>query len=344
MKAACLQNVRQLTIIDIPEPTIRTADDVLIKVQQVGICGSELHAFNGTHPYRKPPSILGHEMLGTVVAVGSNVSNFASGDRITVDPQWTCGACEWCLSGDYNLCPNKRVMGTPNWQGAFGEYVISPAKSVFHVPAAMSDDQATMIEPLAVAVHTLNRAQLREGQTALILGGGPIGLVTAAMSRVRGAADITVADVQPHCLEAARALGAADTLLVATNSVDQLAQQIMEKTAGRGFDMVFLTVGVDYLIDVALQVVRPQGSIVLVALFKHAVAINPFDVIKKDLNIVGTTMSTDEDVLEAIRLIESGQIDPTCIVSHHLPIDAAQYGFELAETKTDRAIKVVLTF
>ena len=133
MKAVCLEAIEKLTITQTEKPTLTGPGQVLIEVKHVGICGSEIHAFKGTHPYRKPPSILGHEMLGYVVEVSDDVDRVAVGDRVTVDPQWVCGECEWCKAGDHNLCAKKMVLGTPEWPGALGEFIVCPDYSVYAI-------------------------------------------------------------------------------------------------------------------------------------------------------------------------------------------------------------------
>lgn len=341
MKAVCLEDVGRLAVIETEQPTLNGADEVLIRVKQAGICGSEVHAFEGTHPYRKPPAVMGHEVLGTVAAVGAAVSRFKPGDRVTVDPQWPCGECEWCQQGAINLCPNKRVLGTPAWPGGFGEYIVVPERSVFAVPEHLSDIQATMIEPLGVGVHAVNRAGLKPGQSVLILGGGSIGLLTAAMAQVRGAAPIIVADVQQHCLDTAPLLGATHTVRVGQESI---LDRVMAITDGRGVEVIFLTVGKEELFHAAFDVVRRQGTIVVVALYEAPVTFNPYNIIKKDLHVIGTLMSTEADVREAIDLVASGRVQPQHIVKHQLPMEQAQHGFHLASTKEDGAIKVVLRF
>lgn len=341
MKAICLEAIEKLNITQTEKPTLTGPGQVIIEVKHVGICGSELHAFKGTHPYRKPPAILGHEMLGYVTEVSEDVTRVTVGDRVTVDPQWVCEECEWCKKGDHNLCVNKRVLGTVEWPGALGEYILCPDYSVYPIPDHLTDDQATMIEPLAVGVHAVKRARLQKGESVLILGTGSIGNVTTAMAHVYGADPIIVADVQQHCLDTAPRLGATHSILVGH---EDIATRVNEITGGKGADVVFITHGTSELFDAAFEAVRKQGRIVVVALFKKPVPINPYNIIKKDIDIVGTIMSTDEDVQEAIEVVASGKVDPAHIVTHHLPIDEAQHGFELAATKNDGAIKVVLDF
>lgn len=341
MKAICLEAIEKLTIIEAEKPAITGPEQVLIEVKQVGVCGSEIHAFEGTHPYRKPPSILGHEMVGEVVAVGEGVTRFKAGDRITVDPQWPCGKCEWCRRGDHNLCPTKLVLGTKEWPGALGQYIIVPEGSVFMLPEHLTADQAAMIEPMGVAVHAAKRARLKAGEAALILGSGSIGHVTAAMCHVTGADPVIAVDIKPHCLDTVLQVGATHTIRA---DEEDVVVRVMDITEGKGVDVVFLTSHADGMFDIAMHAVRRQGRVVVIALFEHPVSIHPYDIIKKDMDIVGSIMSTDEDVNEALELIASGKVNIAPIVTHHLPIDEAQRGFELAMTKNDSAIKVMLQF
>lgn len=341
MKAVCLESIEKLTVIQTEKPTLTGPGQVIIEVKHVGICGSEIHAFKGTHPYRKPPAILGHEMLGYVTKISEGVDRVSIGDRVTVDPQWVCGECEWCKTGDHNLCSNKLVLGTPQWPGALGEFILCPQEVVYRIPTTWTDDQGIVIEPLAVGVHAVKRAHLQKGESVLILGAGSIGQVTTAMAHVRGANPIIVADIQQHCLDTAPKLGATHGILVGK---EDIAASVSEITRGKGADVVFITHGSGDLFDAALKTVRKQGRIVVIALFKKPILIDPYQIIKKDIDVVGSIMSTDEDVREAIDVIASGTVNPAHIVTHHLPIDEAQRGFELADTKDDGAIKVVLDF
>ena len=134
MRAAFLEAEGHLVMAEAETPTIQSHDQILIQVKTVGVCGSEVHAFHGTHPFRKAPVILGHEVAGDVIAVGEAVTDFKAGDRVIVDPQWTCGQCAYCRAGDINLCPSKKVLGTPAWPGAFGQVILAPEEAVFHLP------------------------------------------------------------------------------------------------------------------------------------------------------------------------------------------------------------------
>ena len=164
MKAALLAAVGKLTITEVEQPDLGRPSDVLIRVGAVGICGSEIHAFQGTHPFRKPPSILGHEVAGEVVDVGAKVSGLAPGDRVFVNPQRTCGECEWCQSGRPNVCSSREMLGTLGWTGGLAEYIVAPAQNVCPLPDHVSYVQGTLIEPLCVGVHAIRRAGVEAGE------------------------------------------------------------------------------------------------------------------------------------------------------------------------------------
>lgn len=340
MKAILLEEVGKLTVIEAERPVLDGPDELLIKAAAVGVCGSEIHAFRGTHPFRKPPSIQGHEVTGEVVAVGADVRAFSLGDRVFVDPQWTCGHCKWCGSGRHNLCPQKKVLGTIGWSGGLGEYIVAPEKSVYRLPDHVSYVAGTLIEPLAVGVHAVNRATIAPGDSVAVLGTGPIGMMVAAVANVRRASPIVAVDLQPHCLEMVQEhLGATNGLLADQGPI---TERILAINDGEGFDVVFLTVGVTSLVEEALTIVQRDGRVVFLALFDGAVQFDPFDIVGRDVSFVGSQMYNVEDIQTAIELIASGAVDAEAMVTHVLPLEQAQLGFEMAESKADGAIKVVL--
>jgi L-iditol 2-dehydrogenase len=343
MRAALLQAERQLVMIEAEPPVLEQPDQVIIQVKTVGVCGSELHAFYGTHPYRKAPVILGHEAAGDVVAVGSTVTAFKPGDRVIVDPQWTCGECEHCRAGDINLCPAKKVMGTANWPGALGEYVSAPQTAVFPLPANLSYEQGSLIEPLTVAVHVTQRANVQPGDTVAILGTGSIGGLLSGVCRARSASTIITADVKQHCLDAARErLGATHDFLLPDRS---FTDRVMQLTRDRGVDAVFITADDSALVNTAIEIAARRGRLVLVALLTDApLRFAAYPLIRKELSVLGSIMSSHADVRAAIELAASRRVDVHGIVTHRLPIEQAQRGFELAHSKDDGAIKVMLTF
>jgi L-iditol 2-dehydrogenase len=343
VKAALLEAPHSIVITEISPPKITAPDQVLIRVKAVGICGSEVHAFEGTHPYRKAPVILGHEMAGVVAATGEEVGGFKEGDRVVVDPQWTCGQCVYCRRGDINLCPEKRVLGTSTWPGTFGEYVVVPAEATFHLPESLSFTQGSLIEPLTVAVHVARQADLKAGESVAILGSGSIGGLLSGVSRVSGANPIIAADIRQHCMDAARErLGATHDFLLPD---ERLVPNIRELTGGEGVNVAFVCADDVSLVSRALEMVKRRGRIVLVALLTYApMQLTAYEFIRKEVQLIGSIMSNHEDLHRAIELVESGRVDVEAIATHLLPIEEVQRGMELASSKRDEAIKVMLSF
>lgn len=343
MRAAFLKTEGHLMMIDAQMPTIQSPDQILIKVKTVGICGSEVHAFHGSHPFRKAPVILGHEMAGDVVSVGDSVVNFKTGDRVIVDPQWGCGECAYCRAGDINLCPSKRMLGTSSWPGAFGEYIIAPEESVLRLPDSLSYTQGSLVEPLSVAVHVARRANISAHKSAAILGTGSVGGMLAGVCHAQGAKEIVAVDIHQHCLDTARKrLGATHTLLVPD---EKLVDKVNALTDGEGADVVFVTADDPILVSQGVEMAKRRGRIMLVALLTGSpLSLVAYQILRKEVEIVGNMSVNHEDVQRAIALAVSGQVDVNAIATHVLPIEDAQRGMELASTKDNGAIKVILSF
>lgn len=343
MRAALLSAPQQMTMIEADMPAIQHPDDVLIRVNTVGVCGSEVHAFYNTHPYRKAPVILGHEAAGDVAAVGSAVTGLKPGDRVAVDPQWTCGECEYCRRGDINLCPSKKVLGTTAWPGAFGEYIVVPAETAFRLPDALSYAQGSLLEPLTIGVHVVARANVQPGQAVAVLGSGSIGGMIAGVCRAAGATTIIAADIHQHCLDAARErLGATHDFLLPDPA---FADKVMAVTGGQGVDAVFIAADDPALVNTAVQILKRRGRIVLVALLTGSDLHFPaYPLIAKEGEILGSIMTNPGDVHRAVDLAATGQVDVLAIATHALPVEQAQRGMELVHSKDDGAIKVLLHF
>ncbi len=343
MRAAFLETEGHLVMIDAQMPTIQSPDEILIKVKTVGICGSEVHAFRGSHPFRKAPVILGHEMAGDVVSVGESILNFKTGDRVIVDPQWACGECAYCRAGDINLCPSKRMLGTSSWPGAFGEYIIAPEKSVLRLPDNLSYMQGSLIEPLSVAVHVTRRANVSAHKSVAILGSGSVGGTLVGVCHAYGAEPIVAVDIHEHCLDMARKrMGATHSLLAPD---EKLADRVNDLTRGEGVDVVFVTADDPILVTQGVEMAKRRGRIMLVALLTRSpLHLDVYEILRKELEIVGNMSINHEDMQQAIALAMSGQVDVNAIATHVLPIEEAQRGMELASTKDYGAIKVILSF
>ncbi len=235
------------------------------------------------------------------------------------------------------------MLGTASWPGAFGEYITSPEQSVFPLPENLSFEQGSLIEPLTVGVHVARRAEIGPGKSVAVLGAGSIGGMVSGAARALSAGPVIAADIRQHCLDAARErMGATHDFLLPDPG---FADQVKALSGGQGVDVAVITADEPALVDLALDLVRRRGTIVLVALLTEApLEFMGFKVIAKEAHIIGSTMANYHDVRDAIELAASGRVDVRGIVTHHLPIEEAQHGMHLVQTKEDGAIKVILDY
>ncbi|MCC8190487.1 MAG: alcohol dehydrogenase catalytic domain-containing protein [Planctomycetes bacterium] len=341
MRAAFIEKPYVMKFIDAPEPTLEHPDDVKIRVAFTGICGSEVHAFCGTHPTRLPPIISGHESSGHVVEVGSAVTRFKPGDRIVIEPQKSCGHCPDCLRGDYNVCPEKAVLGTVKWQGSFGEYIVAPERAVHHLPDAISLEEGALAEPLAVAAHAVRISRTGLDSSVLIQGCGPIGVGLVAMCRRAGAGKILVTDVRHHNLEVARSLGA-DVCIDARET--DVVPAVLAATGGQGADVVFMAVGKDPILNQAVECCRRYGQIMEVA---HFGSEPPFDARRfrwKELSMLGTYMFVEQDFRIALAAMADGRIDVKPMISRIVPIEDCVAAITMAHERTEDFVKILFKF
>src|SRR5215475_14701481 len=254
MKALLLSSYKNLELADLPAPT-PAPDEVLIRVAACGICGSDVHGYDGSSGRRIPPIVMGHEAAGLVAAVGDSVKTFAVGDRVTFDSTVYCGECPNCKRGNVNLCDRRQVLGVScgdyRRAGAFAEFVAVPARICYRLPENLDFAEAAMLEAVAVAIHGVNLAQLKPGATALVIGAGTIGLLIVEALRAAGCARVLVTDVDQKRLALAKRLGAAETL----PSDATLRERTLQLTGGEGADVALEAVGRDETVAAAIDAV-----------------------------------------------------------------------------------------
>ncbi|MGD8401676.1 MAG: alcohol dehydrogenase catalytic domain-containing protein, partial [Bacillota bacterium] len=312
MRCAVLTEIYKFHLDNLPQPKPKPGE-VLIKVNLTGICGSEVHAFKGTHPYRKPPVILGHELAGRIVVVTPGVKKLQVGDRVTVEPQISCQNCSFCLRGDINLCNSKIVLGTKEWPGSFAEYITAPESIVYKLPDNLSDAEGVMVEPLAVAVHAVKKSELAFTDTCVILGAGTIGLMTLLCVKIAGATNIIVTDTVDYNLDVAKKMGADYAFNVKKVNTTAAIKKI---TGEKGSDVVFITAGIPSVLNDSLQCVIKKGRVVPVALFDEAVPVEMFRITGSELNISGTIMYNHDDFEDAIKLLGKKTVDVNPAITH----------------------------
>ena len=306
-----------------PGPT-----DVLVAVGRVGICGSDVHYYRhgriGDFVVENP-LVLGHESAGEVVAVGADVEDVAVGDRVALEPGVPCLDCDACRRGEYNLCPDVRFMATPPIDGAFTEYVAWPAEFAYPLPENVSTRVGALCEPLSVGLHAARRGNVDVGDTVLITGGGPIGMLAMEAARVAGASEIILSDVVPEKLERARARGADATV---DPSQEDLVERVAELTSADGVDVVIEASGADTAIRSTTEVVRRGGSIALVGLAGEGeIPLDTHDIINDELDVHGSFRFRNT-YPAAIDLLASGDVDVEGIIDFEMPLSELTAAFE----------------
>ena len=318
-------------------------DDVLIKVQSVGVCGSDLHYYrSGAIGDFKVefPFVLGHEAAGVVEDVGENVTTLKKGDRVCMEPGVPCMKCEECLSGHYNLCRDVRFWATPPYDGVLSEYVAHPAAFTFKIPDNMSFTEGALVEPLAIGLHACNMGGVKLGQTVAIMGAGCIGLVTLLAAKAYGATRIIVGDVLDKRLDKARELGA---IAVNTKEEDFVAK-VMELTEGRGADVCIDCAGFSATVDSCLSCAKPAGVVIIVGLGQDRVdGFNTSVMSTKELT-VKSIFRYRNLYPTAINAIADGRIDVESIVSHRFTFDDTINAFATCHRDIRNVVKGVIEY
>lgn len=315
---------------------------VLVRIRAVGICGSDLHWYleGGIGSHRAAyPQVLGHEPTGEIVAVGPGVEQRRPGERVTLEPAVHCMHCEPCRQGNYNICRNSRFLGAPGFHGALREYVLLPEHNVLPLPAGLSFEHGTMIEPLAVIVHVFEKIHIDVGATVAVIGSGPIGMLHAAMARVAGASQVFCADKVPHRLELARKMGATCTINKQTDSVVDV---IRDATGGRGVDLVIDACAKPDSINESIGAARAGGTVALVGIASASqLPVDIHGAMEKELNIQVIRRSNRNDET-AIELLAGGRI-PTAMLTHQVPLEQTPAIFEKLADYSDGVGKAVIT-
>ena len=348
MKCAVLYGVDDVRIEERPVP-VPGPGEVLVKIQRVGVCGSDVHYFKqgriGDFVVRAP-MILGHESAGIVVATGDGVTRFKAGDRVAIEPGYTCGKCDYCRSGHYNLCPDVVFMATPPVDGAMADYVAWPEDFCFALPDNMTFDEGAMMEPLSVGLWAVKRGQVRPGDSVAIFGCGPIGLVTLQAARIAGATTLVCVDIEPSRLARAASLGATATIDDRSRTaVEQIRglmiQQGMDERRA-GVDVAFETAGSVPTTRNALAVTRHGGVAVLTGLpSQPLVELDIVSAASKEIDMRGQFRYANR-YPAAIALTSTGRIDVASLVTHHFPLDQAAQALRFADEHKDVAIKVMV--
>jgi L-iditol 2-dehydrogenase len=341
MNALLLSEYKHLEITTLPVP-VPEPSDVLIQVAACGICGSDVHGYDGTSGRRIPPLVMGHEAAGIVAAIGSKVNDFNIGDRVTFDSTVYCGVCPFCCAGEMNLCDNRQVVGVScgdyRRAGAFAEYVAVPARIVYKLPESLGFAEAAMLEAVSVALHAVAVSKLEAPETALVIGAGMIGLLTLQAARAAGCSRVFVADIDATRLKSAMELGADNTILA---SGTELTQEVLRLTGQRGVDVVLEAVGRNETVATAIDCVRKGGKVTLIGNITPDVNLPLQKVVSRQIRLQGSCASCGE-YPAAMELMAAGKIRVGPLITAVAPLSDGPSWFDRLHSGEPNLMKVVL--
>lgn len=341
MKTAVMLGIGRMGFEERPIPAPKD-NEVLVKLEYVGICGSDLHYYEtgaiGDYVV-KPPFVLGHEPGGTVVEIGKNVTHLSVGDRVALEPGKTCGHCEFCKTGNYNLCPDVVFFATPPVDGVFQEYVAHEADLCFKLPDNVSTMEGALIEPLAVGFHAAIQGGAKAGQTAVVMGAGCIGLVTMMALKAMGVSRVYVVDIMEKRLQKALELGADGVI---NGSRTDAVEEIMKLTGQKGCDLAVETAGTEFTTVQTIHMVKKGSSIVLVGYSKSGEMTLPMSlVLDKELTFK-TVFRYRHIYPMAIDAVALGKVNLKGIVTDVFRLDEVQKAMDYSVSNKADIVKAVI--
>ena len=337
MKSAVWYGGKDIRIEEVPKPKV-TNNEVLVRVKAVGICGSELHAYEGISERRKPPLVMGHEFAGEIAEIGKVVKGLEKGDRVVVEPLIRCGVCEQCMRGQGNVCRNVKLVGL-HVSGAFAEYVLVPAGNCHKLPDNVSFEEGSTVKPLAVGVHAVNRTPIKLGDTVVVIGAGIIGMMTLQAAKTAGAEKIFVTDVVDYRLDLAKKLGAD---VVINSRIEDPVKRVKELTNMKGADVALEAVGTQITVQQAMGMVGIGGRVTVIGMLEKTMSLGMLDAVVKELSIKGSYGFVSDDFKAALALISAGKANVKSMITNVLPLSDIAKGFELLHEKAEGVVKVVL--
>ncbi|KAH8682051.1 chaperonin 10-like protein [Xylariales sp. PMI_506] len=339
-----LNKPHDVVFADRPVPKLATPKDVLVAVNYTGICGSDVHYWqHGAigHFVVKDPMVLGHESAGTVVQVGPEVADLKVGDRVALEPGYPCRHCGPCLSGHYNLCPDMRFAATPPYDGTLTGFWAAPADFCYKLPDSVSLQEGALIEPLAVAVHIVRQAAVSPGQSVVVMGAGPVGLLCAAVAKAFGATKVCSVDIVESKLEFARSFSSTHTYVSQRVSAEENAANIKELLGlPGGADAVIDASGAEPSIQASLHVVRMGGHYVQGGMGRPDITFPIMALCLKEVTAKGSFRYGSGDYKLAVELVASGQVALKRLISDVVPFTDAEKAFE--KVKEGQVIKILI--
>ncbi len=335
MKAAFYEGIEQIRIGECV-PVVPAADEVQIRVSHCGICGTDLHLFHGAMDHRvTKPAIIGHEMSGVIESVGANVTGWTAGDRVTVRPLDSCGACPACKNGHSHICQKLKFIGIDR-PGAMQKLWTVPAHTLHRLPETLSLKEGALIEPIAVACHDVRLGEVKESEFVVVLGGGPIGTLIALVAQHKGAR-VLVSELNPFRIRMLRDFG----IEVVNPAETDLVALVEEQTGGAGADVVFEVSSSKAGAEMMTKLPRVRGRIVVVAIFSQPPPVDLFKFFWREISLRGARVYEAQDFEEAIGLAAAGALPLDQLITNVCPLEQLEWGIRQLE-KGGEVMKVLI--
>jgi len=335
MKAIVLKAPGQLALEELPVPRAEEGH-VVVRVRAVGICGSDLHAYNGTQPFFEYPQVPGHEICGVVHELPGRVGDLQPGDHVVIDPTIPCGKCYACRIGRYNCCPNLRVIGV-HTTGGLAEFISVPSQNLYSLPHDIPFEVGALVEPLAVGVQANERGRISNADTVVVIGAGMIGLAVLMVARARGARTL-IADMRAPRLEKAVQVGA--DAVVDVSQAD-IAGAVRDFTGGEGANVVVEAVGSVDTVRLALDLVSPAGRIVILGLCPDSVPLPVTILIRKETEIIASRLNAGR-FPDVISMLIDGRLAPSSVITHQTSLEDVDAAFRMLSTPDSAAVKAIV--
>ncbi len=337
MKAAVLEEIKKLVVKDIPKPEPGTGE-VLVKIDSCNICGTDISLYKGKYT-AKMPVVTGHEWSGEIVEIGREVRDLKIGDRVTSDPNEGCGACYWCHSGKPCFCNYMPAYGVLK-DGGFAEFIKINSKGIYKIPAGLDFESAAFVEPVSCALHCIDRADIKQGDSVAIIGGGAMGQIMTQFVRNAGVKRLIMVEISESKLKLAGELGATDLI---NSTKGDVSERINDITDNLGADIVIEVVGNPKTVELAIQLVKKSGKVVIFGFSPEGekAEIIPFEILSKELTILGSWVNPYTSN-RALDILASGKIDVKKLISTRLPLDKIIDGINLMIEKPEGFVKAVI--
>jgi len=314
-------------------------EEVLIKIKTCGICGSDIHAYKGKHPFVHPPIVLGHEFSGIIYRLGSEVNSLKEGNRVTVEPNIACGKCYNCLNGRYNICYNLKVIGCVGHNGAFAEYIAVPKDKIIKLPDEVSFEDAALVEPTAVAVHAVRKSEQKIGDKILILGAGTIGLLVLQVAKLAGAGEVIITDIRDYRLKKAKEFGADEVL----NPINEdIFSYIKNNYGSDGIDLIYDCVAIEETCSQSIRIARKGTKIIIVGVSEGSINVNLAYVQDRELELIGTLMYTKKDFYTALEFIRRQKIQVSPLVTRKFKLREIEKAFQFLMKEKGEFFKILI--